>query len=75
MTGVVATGVVEKSTSNTVFSINESSTVNISDSTFNTSTYNMIEIGLSSSNRPKEITISGCNFDTTSNNAINVFSF
>lgn len=75
MTGVIATGVVEKSTSNTVFSINEASTINISDSTFNTSTYNMIEIGLSSSNRPKEVTISGCKFNTTSNNAINVFSF
>lgn len=75
MSNVVASGVVEKSTSNTVFSINEASTVNIANSTFNTSAYNMIEVGLSSSNHPNEVTISDCNFDTTSNNAINVFSF
>ena len=75
MEGVEATGVVEKSTSNTVFSINDVNTVSITNSTFSTNAYNMIEVGLSSSNSPKEITISGCNFDTTSNNAINVFSF
>lgn len=63
------------SNSNAAISLNQMNTISISNSSFDASTYNMIEIGLSSNNLPELVEIVNCNFDNTSNNAITIFGF
>ena len=75
MSNVSISGTIDKIISNTAVSLNEMKTVEIIDSHFDASTYNMIEIGLNSDKLPSLVNITNCDFDTMSNNAITIFGF
>lgn len=75
MTNSTVSGTIDKSISNAAISFNEMQTVDITNVNFDASTYNMVEIGLSSERLPSLVNISDCNFETMSNNAITIFGF
>lgn len=72
---VSVSGTISKDGSNAAVSLNQMQTVEITDSYFDASTYNMIEIGLSGDRLPNIVNISNCEFDTMINNAITIFGF
>lgn len=63
-----------KSNGNTILSINKSNDVVIKNGVINSTSYNVIEIGLSGDSLPNSVDISNCNFTGSStNNAILIF--
>lgn len=66
-------GNIDKLESNAAVILN--GTVEITDSNFDASTYNMIEIGLTGDKLPNLVNIINCKFGKMSNNAISIFGF
>lgn len=75
ITNATVSGTIDKVMSNAAVSLNEMQTVEITNSRFDASTYNMLEIGLSSGRLPSVVNITDCEFGTMSNNAITIFGY
>lgn len=69
------TGNIDKIESNTAVSMNEMETIEITNSYFDASTYNMLEIGLSGDRLPNIVNITNCDFGTMTNNTITIFGY
>lgn len=75
MNNVTVSGTIDKIESNAAVSLREMRTVDITNSHFDASTYNMVEIGLVGERLPNIVNIENCTFDATLNNAITIFGF
>lgn len=75
MTNVSVNGTINKEDSNAAVVLNQATIVDITNSKFNASTYNMIEIGLIGERVPNQVNISDCDFAVMSNNAISIHGF